>query len=473
MQLSHGPRRISVRFDDPNLVSCAGLVAVSALARRAGLPALLDRLSVPSANAASKLLAIVLGMVAGADSITDLEVLRHGGMRRVFTGVRAPSTLGTFLRSFTFGHVRQLDAVAARLLVALTRGAPLLPDAQHLAYLDLDDTMRRTYGYAKQGAGRGYTGVAGLNALLATISTPTATAGAPLIAAARLRRGPANSIRGAPRLLADALAAARRAGARGTVVVRADAAFYAEQIVSAARRGGARFSLTARQTPSISRAIAGIDPAAWTPIRYREAVWDEQAGRWVSDAEVAEIVHTAFTGHHRTQRVTARLIVRRVRRLNPDQHGPGARHLAAELDGEQLELFATYRYHAIFTDSPLPMLEAEAAHRDHAVIEQVIADLKNSALAHLPSGQFNANGAWLACASMAYNLVRAAGALAGGPHARARTATLRTRLINVAARLARSGRQLTLHLPQHWPWQPDLDQLLRATLHDPDPATAA
>jgi hypothetical protein len=469
MQLSHAHRRISARFDDPNLVSCAGLVAVSALAERAGLPALLGRLSVPAANAANKLLAIVLGMVAGADSITDLGVLRHGGMRRVFTGVRAPSTLGTFLRSFTFGHVRQLDAIAARLLVALTRRAPLLPDGQRLAYLDLDDTVRETHGYAKQGVGRGYTGVAGLNVLLATISVPTS---APLIAAARLRRGPANSMRGAARLLGDALAVGRRAGARGTVVVRADAAFYAEQIVTAARRGGARFSLTARQTPAISRAIAGIDPAAWIPIRYREAVWDAQAGRWVSDAEVAEIVHTAFTGHHRTQRITARLIVRRVRRLNPDQHGPGARHLAAELDPTQLELFATYRYHAIFTDSPLPTLEAEAAHRDHAVIEQVIADLKNSALAHLPSGRFNANGAWLVCATMAHNLARAAGALAGGRHARARTATLRTRLINVAARLARSGRQLMLHLPEHWPWQPDLDQLLRATLHDPDPATA-
>ncbi|GLZ43892.1 hypothetical protein Acsp06_00770 [Actinomycetospora sp. NBRC 106375] len=268
MQLSHGPRRISVRFDDPNLVSCTGLVAVSAvsaLAERAGLPALLSRLTVPTAHAANKLLAIVLGMVAGADSITDLDVLRHGGMRRVFTEVRAPSTLGTFLRSFTFGHVRQLDAVAARLLVALTRRAPLLTDAQRLAYLDLDDTLRQTHGYAKQGAGRGYTGVSGLNVLLATISTPTSAASAPLIAAARLRRGPANSIRGAARLLGDALALARRAGARGMLVVRADSAFYAEQIVSAARRGGARFSLTARQTPAISRAIAGIDPAAWTP----------------------------------------------------------------------------------------------------------------------------------------------------------------------------------------------------------------
>jgi hypothetical protein len=470
MQLSHAPGRISARFDDPNLVSCAGLVAVSALAQRAGLPGLLGRLSVPAAHAGSKLLAIVLGMVAGADSITDLDVLRHGGMRRVFAEVRAPSTLGTFLRSFTFGHVRQLDAVAARLLVALTRGVPLLPGAHQLAYLDLDDTVRETHGYAKQGAGRGYTGAAGLNVLLATISTPAA---APLVAAARLRRGPANSIRGAARLLADALAVARRAGAGGTVVVRADSAFYAESIATAARRGGARFSVTARQTPAISRAIAGIDPAAWIPIRYRQAVWDEQAGRWVSDAEVAEIPHRAFGARYPGRGVPARLIVRRVRRLNPDQHGLGARHLATELDGDQLELFAAYRYHAIFTDSPLPMLEAEAAHRDHAIIEQVIADLKNSALAHLPSGQFNANGAWLACATMAYNLARAAGALAGGRHARARTATLRIRLINVAARLARSARCLTVHLPQHWPWQHDLDRLLRATLHDPVQSAAA
>jgi hypothetical protein len=412
MQLSHERWRISARFDDPNLVSCVGLVPVSALAARAGLPKLLERLSVPAANAAGKLLAVVLGMVAGADSILDLDLLRHGGMRRVFGGVRAPSTLGTFLRSFTFGHVRQLDAVAARLLPALTRWAPLLPGADQLAYLDLDDTVRETHGYAKQGAGRGYTGVNGLNVLLATLSTP------------------------------------------GSVPV-----------IAAAGRAGARFSVTLRHTPSVLAAIAAIDAAAWTPIEYPHAVWDDEAGRWVSDAEVAEIVFTAFTGRRQAERVTARLIVRRVRRLNPE-HAP-ASHAA------QGELFAAYRYHAVFTDSPTSMLAAEAAHRDHAVVEQVIADLKNSALAHLPSGVFAANGAWLACAVIAYNLTRAAGALAGAMHTKARTATLRTRLITVPARIARSARRQALHLPRDWPWEVGLDELLRAALHDPLTATIA
>jgi len=221
MQLSHARWQISARFDDPNLVSCAGLVAVSALAARVGLPRLLERLTVPAPNAATKLIAVVLGMVAGADSITDLDLLRHGGMRRLFAGVRAPSTLGTFLRTFTFGHVRQLDAVAARLLPALCRWVPMLPAADQLAYLDVDDTVRETHGYAKQGAGRGYTGVNGLNVLLATLSTPGSV---PLIAGARLRRGGTNSMRGAPKLLADALATARRAGACGLLIVRADSA---------------------------------------------------------------------------------------------------------------------------------------------------------------------------------------------------------------------------------------------------------
>ncbi len=337
MQLSHERWRISARFDDPNLVSCAGLIPVSALAARAGLPALLGRLSVPAANAVTKLLAVVLGMVAGADSISDLDLLRHGGMRRCFAGVRAPSTLGTFLRAFTFGHVRQLDAVSARLLPALARWAPLLPGADQIAYLDIDDTVRETHGYAKQGTGRGYTGVNGLNVLLATLSTPGSV---PVIAASRLRRGGTNSMRGAPRLLSEALATAKAAGAgaakQGLLVVRADSAFYAHAIVAAARRAGARFSVTLRHTPTVLAAIAAIEVGAWTAIEYPQAVWDDEAGRWVSDAEVAEIAFTAFTGRRRGEHVTARLIVRRVRRLNPDTAPAG--HAA------QGELFAAYRY---------------------------------------------------------------------------------------------------------------------------------
>jgi hypothetical protein len=176
MRLSHARRAVSVRFDDPNLVSCAGLAAVLALAARCGLGGLVAegvRIAAKGgANAAAKIVALVAGMVAGADSISDMDLLRHGGMGRLFDEVRAPSTLGTFLRLFTFGHVRQLDAVAAGLLARLVTAAPVLSGVGQVAFVDLDDTVRATYGYANQGAGRGYTGVNGLNALLATLSTP-------------------------------------------------------------------------------------------------------------------------------------------------------------------------------------------------------------------------------------------------------------------------------------------------------------
>ncbi len=457
MRLSHARRAMSVRFDDPNLVSCAGLAAVMALAARCGLATLLvEHVRIAAkggANAAAKVLALVAGMVAGADSISDMDVLRHGGMGRLFDDVRAPSTLGTFLRLFTFGHVRQLDAVAARLLARLAAATPILPGADRVVFVDLDDTVRQTYGYAKHGAGRGYSGVNGLNALLATIATPL---GAPVIAAARLGKGSTNSVRGAASLLAQALAAARRAGTGGLVIVRADSAFYGYDVVATARRAGARFSVTARQTASVTRAITAIPASAWVPIRYPQAIFDDDEQRWISDAEVAEMPFTAFTGRRKAEHVTARLIVRRVRRLNP-----------AQVPAGQAEMFAVYRYHAVFTDSPEPMLAAEATHRDHAIIEQVIADLKDSALAHLPSGRFPANAAWLACTTIAHNLTRAAGALAGTVHARARTGTLRTRLIQTPARIARSAGRLVLHLPRDWPWEPGLDELFRRALHDP------
>jgi hypothetical protein len=301
-------------------------------------------------------------MVAGADSIEDMDLLRHGGMDRQFAGIRAPSTLGTFLRSFTFGHVRQLDSVAAACLTALASSTPLLLGAGQVTYLDLDDTMRETHGYAKQGVGYGYTKVEGLNALLATVSTPIA---APVIAASRLRKGAVNSVRGAGKLVAEALSTARACGAggpdrSGLVLVRADSAFYGHDVVAAARRGGACFSITARMNPAVVQAIGAIADDAWTPIRYPQAVWDEQGQCWISDAEVAEVPFTAFTGRRKADHVTARLIVRRVKRLNPDSVPAG-----------QGELFTAYRYHAVFTDSPQPTLQAETTHRQHAVIEQV------------------------------------------------------------------------------------------------------
>jgi hypothetical protein len=409
-------------------------------------------------NARVKVPALVAGMVAGADSIDDMDLLRHGGMGRLFAGIRAPSTLGTFLRSFTFGHVRQLDGVAAAFLIALAGSTPLLPGAGQVTYLDLDDTMRETHGYAKQGVGYGYNKVKGLNALLATVSTPVA---APVIAAARLRRGAVNSARGAASLLRESLTTARACGAGGSdgaglVIARADSAFYTHQVVAAACSGGARFSITARMNAAVKRAIGAIGEDAWTAIRYPQAIWDDEGQCWISDAEVAEVPFTAFTSRRKADHVTARLIVRRVRRLNPDSVPAG-----------QGELFCAYRYHAVFTDSPQSMLEAEKTHRQHAVIEQVNADLKSGPLAHLPSGKFTANSAWLVLAAIAFNLTRAAGALASGFHAKATTATIRAQLISVPARLARSARRLRLHLPRDWPWEQAWTQLFDATCGPP------
>ena len=448
---------VSASFDDPNLVSCAGLAPVLALAARAGLQDLVAghvRIARPGGcNAALKVSSLVAGMVAGADSIDDMALLRHGGMGRLFTGVRAPSTLGTFLRTFTFGHVRQLDAVASRLLVNLTQTAPLLPGGDELAYLDVDDTVRQTYGYAKAGAGRGYTGVKGLNALIAIVSTPVS---APVIAATRLRKGSTTSAKGAHRFVADALVTAKAAGATGTLVLRADSAFYQGDVIAAVLRGKAAFSITARLSPPVRRAIAAIAADGWTPIKYTNAIWDDDAQAWISDAEVAEIAFTAFTSKPTAEQVSARLIVRRVPDRNP---------------AHQSELFTVYRYHAVFTNSPLPTIAAESAHRAHAIVEQVIADLKNGPLAHLPSGHFWANSAWLICAAMAFNLTRAAGALASLFHAKATTATIRAHLINIPARLSRSARRLSLHLPTSWPWQTQWQQLLHASSHGPPRTT--
>ncbi|HHV20556.1 MAG TPA: IS1380 family transposase [Propionibacterium sp.] len=436
-------------FDDPNLVSCGGLAAVMGLAEQAGLHELAGKhVKVPGsagANAALKIPALVAGMIAGADSISDLDVLRHGGMGRVFSGLRAPTTLGTHLRGYTFGHVRQLDAVASRVLVNLAHLTPILDGADQVTWVDVDDTIRETHGYQKQGAAYGYTKVKGLNAALATISTPLA---APVIAATRLRKGNVASAHGAARLISDSLATLRRAvtPSPGLVIVRADSAYFTHAVVAAARRGGARFSITARMNKAVTRAIAAISDTGWTPIQYPNAIYDDDQQAWISDAEVAEIGFTAFTSRRKTDHVTARLIVRRVKRLNP--HSPA-----------QGELLPGYRYHAVFTDSTLGLVAAEACHRDHAHIEQVIADLKDGALAHAPSGQFTANSAWLVLAAIAFNLTRAAARIASTTLGRARTATVRRTLITVAARVANQARRWRLHLPRDWPWQTQLEHL--------------
>ena len=321
MRLFHTLGRTSVAFDDPNLVSAGGLVPVMALADRAGLRDLADEhLTVPTdkgANAGLKIASLVAGMVAGADSIDDMALLRHGGMSQLFLKTYAPSTLGSFLRSFTFGHVRQLDAVASRFLIAIAGLTPLLgaattvdSDKVEYALLDVDDTIIEVHGYAKQGAGFGYSGVRGLNALLATLATPTT---APVIVAQRLRKGSAGSPRGAKRLVGDAVRTTRRIlGKARPVLVRMDSAFYGRGPVHAALKGGAAVSVTVRMDPAVKKAIASIDDHAWTAIEYTDAIFDEETGTWISRAEVAEVPFTAFASAKKAERVPGRLIVRRI-----------------------------------------------------------------------------------------------------------------------------------------------------------------
>jgi len=323
-----------------------------------------------------------------------------------------------------------------------------------LAFVDIDSMQKRVYGHKKQGARFGHTKiqgksllVRGLNALAATISTPIA---APVIAATRLRGGNAASARGAASLAARAITTAREAGCTGTIVVRLDSAFYNAAVIGAVRRGGARFSVTVPMNSSIRAAIAAIGEDVWTAIKYPRAIWDDQLGAWISDAEVAETGYTAFASK-KGQAVTARLVVRRVRDLNKQA-----------ADGQD-ELFPVWRHHAVFTDSPFELVQAEGQHRDHAVVEQVFADVTSGPLAHMPSGVFTANAAWLSIAAMAHNLLRAAGSLASPPFAKARAATIRRDLIAVAARTARHGRRhITLHLPEGWHREHEWLNLLHA-----------
>jgi len=327
--------------------------------------------------------------------------------------------------------------------------------------VDVDDTIIEVHGHAKQGVGFGYTRVRGLNALLGTL---TVTGGAPMIVAQRLRRGSVGSPRGAKRLIADALAQARRILAPGTrVLVRMDSAFDGRPAVHAALAGGADVSVTMRQTPTVKKAIAAISEDSWTPIEYTDAVFDEATGRWISSAEVAEIDFTAFAGQKKADRVPGRLIVRRIPDFNAEKHRAAG----------QDTLFDLYRFHAFFTTTDpgsLDTVEADKTHRGHAIIEKVHADLKDSALAHLPSGVFAANAAWLVLAVMAFNLTRAAATLTADDRlAKATTGTIRRKLINIPCRIARSARRIALHLPRAWPWQPAWTALFNRVS---DPPTA-
>lgn len=458
MKSSHSPAATFAAFDDANLLAHGGLAPAVRLAERCGLPGLVRekvRLTgaVNGAGAAPdvKVMSLVAAMLAGADSIDDTDVLRHGAMARAFAGMRAPSTLGGFLRAFTWGHVRQLQSAVRTFTCRLAGDCDLLPGGDEIVFLDMDSKIKQVYGAGKQGAGHGYTKVRGLHFQIVVASTPLA---APVIVAERLRKGSAGSAKGAASLVAEAISQVRAMGATGMVVVRADSAFYSHKVVAACRRAGARFSLAVAQRKSVRAAIAAVPEDAWTPIRYPKAIWDNDEERWVSDAEVAEVEYTAFTGKAKKYQVTARLLVRRVRRLNQE-------HIA---DG-QGELFPTYRYHAVFADTPFPLVEAEKIHRAHAIVEQVFADLEDSALAHLPSGRFTANAAWLTLATLAHNLTRALGTLASMVHAKARTGTIRRQLVAVPTRLAAGGRTLTFHLPVRWPWQDAFENLWTAVGH--------
>ena len=355
------------------------------------------------------------------------------------------------------GHVRQLESAARAFLAGLAAATPLLPGADQVAYVDVDSLLRRVYGHAKDGAALGYAKVGGygvllrgLSPLVATLCTPIA---APVVAATRLRGGNAGSARGAAGLVAEAVGVARAAGATGQVLVRADSAFCSAAVIGACRRAKACFSVTIRLDRTVRAAIAGIGEAGWTAIRYPQAVWDDDGQCWISDAEVAETTHTLHAGTRRA--VRCRLVVRRIR--------------AATRPG-QTELFPAFRYHAFLTDTTLSTVDADRTHRAHAVIEQTFADLIDGPLAHLPSGRFAANAAWLTCAGITHNLLRAAGTLAGGQHAKARGATVRRQLVTVPARTARRARKITLHLPEHWPWANAWTELFTAT-HAP-PAAA-
>ncbi len=331
--------------------------------------------------------------------------------------MKAPSTLGTFLRSFRWGHVRQLDRVSRELLTrAWAAGAG--PGSEPLT-IDLDSTICETYGLAKAGATHhGYTGVRGYHPLLAV------AAGTGEVLMARLREGHANTVRGAAHFLRETIGRVRDAGATGQLTLRADSGFYASEVVAACRKMDVRFSITIRQHRSVRRLIEAIPEEAWTPIPY-----------WIGDgADVAETTYTPFADQKDARPV--RLIVRRVR----------------PTPGSQLALFTEYDFHALITDRAGDTLTLEADHRRHAEIENAIRDLKYGVgLNHLPSGKFAANGAWLAVQVLAHNLARWTARI-GLTEGIVTTKTLRRRLFSLAGRLTRSARRLTLHLPARWPW---------------------
>ncbi|MGH3969267.1 MAG: IS1380 family transposase, partial [Mycobacterium sp.] len=341
----------SAVFDEQNLLSAAGLVPVLELAEQTGLSRLIgEHVQLPSTrvksgavNPAGKLTSVIAAMACGADSIDDAGVLRAGGTPRVFDEVYAPSTLGIFLREFTFGHANQLAAVARAHLVALAQRTPLLAGIEQRAFLDIDSLLRPVYGHAKQGASFGHAKIAsrallrlGLSPQITILSTASAP---PVIAEARLRSGRAGSGRAAAAQVKQAITTARVCGATGTIMLRGDSAFGTKKVIATCCAEGVEFSLSVARNRAITTAIEAIDEAAYTPVRYPGAVEDPDTGQLISDAEVAETPYPLRLG--RGKKLTARLVVRRVK----DARYPEA-------------LFPVWRYHPFVTNSALPIAEA-------------------------------------------------------------------------------------------------------------------
>ncbi len=435
--------RIHITFDDHRLVNNAGLLLPATLALHLGLSQLVDRRldlgrAPGRANTGDKMMTLVASALAGGDCIDDADALRAGGTACTLGSVlKAPSTLGAFLRSFRWGHVRQLDRVSRELLARAWQAGAGPGDAPFT--IDLDSTICETYGLAKEGARHhGYTGARGYHPLLAA----AAGAGGGGVLMSRLREGRANTARGAAHFLRETVGRVRYAGASGQITLRADSGFYTHAVVAVCRKLDVRFSITIRQHKSLRNLIEAIPEAAWTPIPY----WMDGA------AAVAETTYTPFQSE--PDAAPVRLIVRRV------QPTPGS----------QLALFATYSYHGFITDRDGETLELEADHRRHAEIENAIRDLKYGVgLNHMPSGRFAANGAWLAVQVMAHNLARWTARIGLGEQI-VTTKTLRRRFFSLAGRLTRSARRLTLHLPQRWPWETQFSRALARLRALPLPA---
>jgi hypothetical protein len=408
---------VQVEFDDERVVCDAGVMVVATLAGRLGIEGLAARLvrlrreRPGAANAGRKVMAVLYAMVLGADSIDDCDVLRVGRTRRLLGGwMPAPSTLGTFLRAFTFGHVRQLDKLLG---VALERAwrAGAGPGSGRLV-IDVDSFVGEVCGYLKQGAAYGYTRIFGYHPILATRAD---TREALHI---RLRTGSANTQKGIKRFCEELIARVERAGASGVKLLRADSGFWNTKVFELLEQAGWQYSIGVRNINKVRAAIDTIPEDAWTTI-----------GDYPDDGE-AQIAETTYGKR--------RLIVRRTRLIGP-----------------QAELWPNWRHFAFITNRTEDIVLVEAEHRDHAVVEQVITDLKDQALAHFPSGHFYANAAWTVLAALAHNLLRWT-QLLGLPDTTIRAArTLRRRLLQVPGRLTRHARGWTLHLPARWPWHGD------------------